>query len=473
MDAGIYTRLSAAKDSQEATTDAIDRQEARCRAMAEAKSWTVIEHYSDVDIGAFRRAGQRKPPARPGFERMLVDVESGRIQGIIFYRLDRLVRDHGDFERVLTICEAHGAKLASPVDAVDTSTPTGEAMARTMVTFARLESATTALRIAAQKEQRARAGKPLVTGHRAYGYDWDGETIIQEEARWIRVAAEGLIAGQSLHEVTRTLNDGGSRGTRGRPWNTVRLKVVLCSARVAGLRSYKGEVVAKGTWPAILDMETWQAVRAVLTDSKRGTNLPGRPRRWLLAGGLARCGHPDCGAQLQARAGGDGQVRYVCAKGPGRPGCGRITIVAERLHEIVEQMLFARDWRHLELPPDEGPDEGELAAALAEDEALLIELSRLHSARPQRISTPEWLVQRDEVATRIAKARELQAERRQRTATAETATGGKALQEQWPGLTLEQKRAAFQRVLTCVIVNPAKPGASRVDPDRVVPVWRA
>jgi site-specific DNA recombinase len=200
-------------------------------------------------------------------------------------------------------------------------------------------------------------------------------------------------------------------------------------------------------------------------------NLPGRPRRWFLAGGLARCGHPDCGAPLMARAGSNGQVRYVCARGPGRPGCGRITIVAERLHEIVEEMLFARDWRHLELPPEEGPDESELAAALAEDETLLIELSRLHSARPQRISTPEWLAQRDEVAARIAKARELQAQRRQLAAKATTPAGGKALQEQWPGLTLEQKRAAFQRILVCVIVNPAKPGASRVDPGRVVPVW--
>jgi DNA invertase Pin-like site-specific DNA recombinase len=72
------------------------------------------------------------------------------------------------------------------VDAIDTSTPTGEAMARTMVTFARLESQTTALRVSARKEQAARAGRPAVSAWRPYGYSWDGLQVVEEEAAVLR-----------------------------------------------------------------------------------------------------------------------------------------------------------------------------------------------------------------------------------------------------------------------------------------------
>src|SRR5215203_6949315 len=206
MDVGIYTRLSVAKDSTEATSEAIDRQLDRCRALAIVKSWQVVEHYSDVDVGAYRAPGRKRPPERAEFERMLADVEAGRIQGLVFFKLDRLVRDHGDFERVMATCEAAGAVLACVVDAIDTSTPTGEAMARTMVTFARLESQTTALRVAARKEQAARAGRPAVSAWRPYGYTWNGLEPVDEEAAVIRVAAERLLAEWSLREVTGAAN---------------------------------------------------------------------------------------------------------------------------------------------------------------------------------------------------------------------------------------------------------------------------
>jgi DNA invertase Pin-like site-specific DNA recombinase len=81
---GIYTRLSVAKDSREATSEAIDRQLDRCRALADAKVWQVLEHYSDVDVGAYRAPGRKRPPERAEFERMLADVEAGRIGGIVF-----------------------------------------------------------------------------------------------------------------------------------------------------------------------------------------------------------------------------------------------------------------------------------------------------------------------------------------------------------------------------------------------------
>jgi DNA invertase Pin-like site-specific DNA recombinase len=469
MDVGVYTRLSVVKGSTEATSEAIDRQLKRSKALAVAKGFNVVEHYSDVDIGAYRAPGRKRPPKRPEFERMLADVEAGRLAGIVFFKLDRLVRDHGDFERVLATCEAHGAVLACVIDAVDTTTPTGEAMARSMVTFSRLESQTTALRVSARKEQNARAGRPAVSAWRPYGYTWDGLEFLEAEAAVIRQAAGRLMAGWSLNEVTAAANAAGAVGTTGRPFNTTRFKKILTSPRVAGSRSYKGEVVAQDAWPAILEPAVWERVRAVLADPTR--SAPGRPRRWLLAGGLARCGYDDCGAALMAKPYGNGKPhRYVCDNRPGRGGCGRITVSAPALEEIVGEMLFTDElWPHLDTGPVRAENEAALAEDLAAAEERIRKVARLHARG--RISTEEWLVQRDELAAQVAELRARRDEARRAAAGTHLPKGGEELRQAWPGMTLEQRRAVFKRAMVCVMVKPAAGRGRKVNLDRVVPIW--
>jgi site-specific DNA recombinase len=473
MDVGIYTRLSEAKATVEATDEAVDRQEQRCRALAAAKGWHVVEPvYLDEDLTAFRRPGKRKPPPRPAFERMLVDVEAGRIQGIVFAKLDRLVRDHGDFERVLAVCETHKAVLASVIDPLDTSTPHGEAMARMGVTFARLESQTTGLRVAAQREQAARAGKPTPGGWRPYGYLPDKLTVDEDEARFIRWAAERLLFGKSVTEVAAAINAAGARGPTGKQFTTTKLRQTLLSPRLAGLRAYKGEILGPATWPAILPREQWEALRALLTDP--GKSHPGRPRKYLLVGGLARCGRDGCGQPLVTHFEASGRRQYICTRRPGRPGCGRLKVAAAALEDVVVEMVLARDWRHLDTRAASTADMTALAGELADAEVQLIELGRLHARR--RISTPEWLDQRDVIAEQIAELNARRDEARRAISPGTIPTGGEALRAWWDDedTTVEQKRAALDRVLRYVLVKPATRRLGRaMDADRVEPVWRA
>ena len=71
-------------------------------------------------------------------------------------------------------------------------------------------------------------------------------------------------------------------------------------------------MLTPAVWPAIVDRETVEQLRALLRDPKRRVN--GNPRRYLLTG-LARCG--SCGARLVARPRDDKRRCYVCASGPG------------------------------------------------------------------------------------------------------------------------------------------------------------
>ena len=60
-------------------------------------------------------------------------------------------------------------------------------------------------------------------------------TIREEEARHLRVAYDGVLAGRSLAEVTRRLTAAGSTSSTGRPWTPQHLRTVLLSPRFAGL----------------------------------------------------------------------------------------------------------------------------------------------------------------------------------------------------------------------------------------------
>jgi site-specific DNA recombinase len=478
LDVGLYCRLSEPKETETATDDAIGRQQERGRALAETKGWHVAKVYVDEGLSAYRRTGAKRAPVRPAFERALADIEAGAIKGLICYKLDRLVRDHGDFERVLATCEAHGAVLASVTEPQDTSSPMGEAIARMLVGFARMESQSISLRVAAEAEQRARRGEPKLGGSRVYGYDVDRRTIIPEEAAAIRHMANLVVAGASLREVAQwCLDEGIPRPSGGGSWEIKKVRRTLLAAQLAGWRSYKGALVAKGSWEPILDEATWRAVVEILHDKASG--VAGRPRRYLLTGGLARCGAEGCGAAMIARPYGDKRypdlARYLCDAARNHPGvstgCGRVAIMAHILEETTLEMVFARDWRHFEPLPMARVDMGKLAEQVASDEAKLRDLARLHAE--DRIGTEEWLLQRDIVAGRVAKGREELVAARRRQATAEVPAGGELLRQRWADLTLEQRRLAVQRVLAYVLVRSAQRPYSRRDPSRVVPVWWA
>lgn len=95
---------------------------------------------------------------RPGFQKMMEDVERGRIQKIVVYRLDRFSRSIADFSRLWEILQKHGVEFVSLNETFDTSTPMGRAMLNIIMIFAQLERETTAQRVRDNYRQRAKLG---------------------------------------------------------------------------------------------------------------------------------------------------------------------------------------------------------------------------------------------------------------------------------------------------------------------------
>jgi len=287
----IYTRVSRDNLGDERSPT---RQEADCRAFAAIRDWEVVVAYRDVDLSAYAPTVRR-----PAYEALLEAVADREIDGVLVWKLDRLMRRSAEFERFWASCEKAGVSLASVTEPVDTSNEMGLAIVRILVTFAGLESSTRSMRLRSAARAAALAGERH-PGPRAYGWDDAGSTIVAEEAAVIREGAARVLRGETLCSIARDLNARGLRRRRGGTWTGQKLRTILNHPSLAGLRSYHGEIVAKGTWPAILDEATSASLRLLFADptrrfvsDQRTVNLlKGFPALWALrraSGRLPAC----------------------------------------------------------------------------------------------------------------------------------------------------------------------------------------
>ena len=112
---------------------------ADCRARAERDGWHVTAVYEDPDHSA-----SNPKRRRPDFERMLADLGDGVRVDAVCYKLDRLLRQPAEAERIIDLADRRGFAIVSLNDpGIDLTTPTGRAMFRMTITWAKLETVTT------------------------------------------------------------------------------------------------------------------------------------------------------------------------------------------------------------------------------------------------------------------------------------------------------------------------------------------
>src|SRR5262249_41172079 len=282
--AAIYARISLDRAGEGL---GVERQERLCRKLASDKGWPVVDVFVDNDRSAY----DGKP--RPGCGGMLPGLEGGRADAVVGLDLDRLTRRPVELEHFMDLADRHGVALANVSGDTDLASSDGRLKARIMGAVARQESEKKAERISREAEQAARRGVGR-WARRAFGYDTT-RAVIASEAEAIRDGARRVQAGESCAAVARGWDGRGGPAARGaqRGWSASAVVSVLRNPRLAGLRAYKGEVVAEGDWEPILARGEWENLQARI----RRTARPGRPSASLLAG-IARCGR--CGGPLWA-----------------------------------------------------------------------------------------------------------------------------------------------------------------------------
>jgi DNA invertase Pin-like site-specific DNA recombinase len=263
----VYTRKSS-EEGLDQEFNSLAAQREACEAYIRSQrneGWVLAR--TRYDDGGFSGGNME----RPALQRLLTDIRAGRIDIIVVYKVDRLTRSLADFARLVEIFDAQGASFVSVTQQFNTTSSMGRLTLNVLLSFAQFEREVTGERIrdkiAASKKKGMWMG-----GNVPLGYDASERTLIinpaeAETVRCIfalyrefgcvrRVKQEADRLG--LRTKCSTTANGTERG--GRPFSRGHLYTLLSNRIYTGRITHKGELYP-GQQPALIDDETWTAVR--------------------------------------------------------------------------------------------------------------------------------------------------------------------------------------------------------------------
>lgn len=286
----VIARLSKEKAGQKESLG-LRTQLFGSREEAQAAGKTIVGEFVDDDLTINEKKTRRRK--REGYEAALAAVASERVTSVFAMKLDRLYRGFRELERLAEICEKYDPLVRTKYSGdLDLSTATGRAMARMVATMGILELEQIEERVREQKRTAAREGK-YRGGWRPFGFEADGVTWRVVEAEAIADGSEGLLKGVPLGAITRDWQARGLTTATGKPLRTLEVRRILKRARNAGLVEEHGVIVSEDAeWDAIVDVDTWKAVCALLDDEDRASNVSFE--RKLPGSGVYRCGVEGC-----------------------------------------------------------------------------------------------------------------------------------------------------------------------------------
>ncbi len=278
----IYTRKST-EDGLEQEFNSLHAQREACEAYVLSQrheGWTLIP--DEYDDGGFSGGSM----ARPGLQRLLADVETGRVDVIVVYKVDRLTRSLADFAKIVERLDAKEASFVSVTQAFNTTTSMGRLTLNVLLSFAQFEREVTSERIrdkiAASKKKGLWMGGPVPLGYVVKDRKLVVEPTEAEQVRHImrRYVGSGsstillaVLAADGVRTKIQRQTSGPHRG--GIPFARGSLFHLLKNPVYRGMIVHKGQAYP-GEHEPIVDEELWNEVQSRLAEKapprKRGTN---------------------------------------------------------------------------------------------------------------------------------------------------------------------------------------------------------
>ena len=289
----IYTRKSTEKGLDQEFSS-LDAQRESCEGYIRAQAgagWQLVP--GRYDDGGFTGANLE----RPAFQRLLQDIDAGKIDIVVVYKVDRLSRSLLDFARVMERFSAGGTAFVSVTQNFSTADAMGRLTLNMLMSFAEFEREMIAERtrdkIAAARRKGKWTGGPVPLGYDVV----DKKLVVNElEAIVVREAFDLYLHHRSALRVAELLNEGNrvtkrhrahSGNTReGQPWQKDTVLRLLKNPLYAGWIPYDGEL-HEGEHTPLITRDLWHRVRALL-DGVRTPAVFGRNPDYILRG-LLRC----------------------------------------------------------------------------------------------------------------------------------------------------------------------------------------
>ncbi|MEZ5921996.1 MAG: recombinase family protein [Parvularculaceae bacterium] len=259
----IYTRKSTEEGLDQAF-NSLDAQREACEAYITSQrheGWRLVKtRYDDGGLSG----GNME---RPALQALLAELDAGRIDIIVVYKVDRLTRSLADFAKLVERFDAQDASFVSVTQAFNTSNSMGRLTLNVLLSFAQFEREVTAERI--RDKITASKRKGLWTGGvPPLGYDnVDKKLVInKQEAKTVRRLFAVYLetgSGRAVLEIAKAENLTArpkQPGGAGRQLTRGPLYYILCNPIYAGYVRCKAEL-CEGEHDHIIDRSTWNQVQ--------------------------------------------------------------------------------------------------------------------------------------------------------------------------------------------------------------------
>jgi site-specific DNA recombinase len=275
----IYTRKSS-EEGLEQSFNSLDAQREACEAFITSQHHeglrTLTTRYDD---GGYSGGSME----RPALKRLLADVQAGKVNVIVVYKIDRLTRSLLDFARIIEILDARQVSFVSITQQFNTTTSMGRLTLNVLLSFAQFEREVTGERIrdkfAASKRKGWWMGGPV-----PLGYDLKDRHLFinQTEAKTVRTIFERYLALGGVRELRVELEKKGIRSkirisangnkTGGNPYSRGALYSILGNPLYIGEIHHRGQS-HPGQHEAIIPRELWEKVQTQLRTNNDARRL--------------------------------------------------------------------------------------------------------------------------------------------------------------------------------------------------------
>jgi site-specific DNA recombinase len=254
----VYTRKSS-EEGLEMEFNSLDAQRESCEAYVtsqRAEGWLLVpDRYDD---GGFSGGTLE----RPALKRLLADIEAGRVDVVVVYKIDRLSRSLMDFSRLVEVFDRLSVTFVSVTQSFNTTTSMGRLTLNVLLSFAQFEREVIGERIRDKFAASRRKGM-WMGGWAPLGYEVRDRKLVvnEEDAKLVRSIFQRFLKTGSATILARQLIQEGARNKYGKLIDKGILYKLLNNPVYIGEAVHKG-VSYPGEHAALVDRKVWNKVQA-------------------------------------------------------------------------------------------------------------------------------------------------------------------------------------------------------------------
>ncbi|MDD1522261.1 MULTISPECIES: recombinase family protein [Bradyrhizobium] len=278
----VYTRKSS-EEGLDMEFNSLEAQREACEAYVAShkqEGWLLVP--DQYDDGGFSGGTLE----RPALKRLLADIEAGKVDVVVVYKIDRLSRSLMDFSKLVEAFDRRTVTFVSVTQSFNTTTSMGRLTLNILLSFAQFEREVTGERIR-DKFAASRKKGMWMGGWAPFGYEVKDRKLVinDQDAETVRWIFRRFVTLGSATLLARELKQKDVRNRYGQAID----KGVLY--KLLNNRTYIGDAVHKrtaypGEHSAIIERKLWDQVHAILQESPRKRAAKHRAQTPALLKGL-------------------------------------------------------------------------------------------------------------------------------------------------------------------------------------------